>query len=315
MFLGIIPIWNVFCHLYQMRYILILFASLSFLSFWQNYFKDHFGAVFGLVANFGTHNNSIGFSLNGYYADHFYQFNLVSTFLLYENGLGNRKKFIQSLSTVGLMLLAGKEERRMDFEFNGLNHQTNKNLGLGYNYILYIDTKRTSQTSGGFGFYIREFALYHENDLFGGNGRDRFRTGVFHASYQLENIKFNGGIQLWTGESKTAPLKHDSCKKCPAGYRDLRDTPFGRTSHGNAYLGFTMTPGFRQNASFRIGVDSEEVRHIFQNLFIHNLGNAINRPTPHYPRLNLEGLPVFEKSEARPSLLYLQFGSNSCWSY
>lgn len=315
MFLGIIPIWNVFCHLYQMRCLLILFALLCFHSFGQNYFKDHFGASAGVVANFGTHNNSIGLTINGYYTDNFCQFNLGSSFLLFENGLGNRKRFIQNRSTIGLVLLAGKDERTLDFEYNGLNHQTTKNLGLGYNYIFYFDTKGTSQTSGGFGFHIKEFALYHENDLFGGNGKDRFRTGVFHASYQYGQIKFNGGIQLWTGESKTAPLYQDSCRKCPSGYRDLRNSAYGRTSHGNAYVGFTMTPGFKQNASFRIGIDSEEIRHTIQNLFIHNLGNVINRPTPHYPKLNNEGLPAFNKSEARPSLLYLQFSSNNGWSY
>lgn len=315
MFQGKIPIWNVFYHLYTMRWLIVLTCCWSWQLQAQTYFKDHFGGSIGLVANFGLQSNSIGVTVNGYYTDHFYQFNAGSTVQLFENSMGNRRRFVQNRTAVGLLLLAGKSQRQMDFEMNGLNHQTSKNLGIGYNYIFYFDSKQSSQTSGGFVIHVKELAIYHENDLFGGSGKDRFRTGQFHASFQYQHVKFTAGVQLWTGESRTAPLYLDSCKRCPSGYRDLRNTPYGRTSHGNAYVGFRMTPGFGQHAGVRIGIDSEEVRHGIQNLLIHNLGQIIRRPTPHYPRLDSNGFPVFTKEMARPNRFYLQTDMNQGWSY
>ncbi len=298
-----------------MRWLIVFAFCTSWSVHAQNYFKDHFGGTVGIVANFGLHNNAIGFTINGYYTDHFYQINAGTTLQFFGNALGERKRFVQSRTALGLLLLAGKSQRQIDFELNGLNHQTAKNFGIGYNYIFYVDSKQTTQSSGGFALHLKEFALYHENDLFGGSGKDRFRTGQFHVSYQKDLLKFTAGVQLWTGESRTAPLFKDSCSRCPAGYRDLRNTPYGKTSHGIAYLGFRMTPGFGQSSGMRVGIDSENVRHVFQNLLIHNLGQYLGRPTPHYPRLDSQGLPTFNQALARPDRFYWQTDMNQGWSY
>lgn len=298
-----------------MRYLLLIVVITGFHASAQNYFKDHFGGRVSIIANVGTHNTSFGIGLNGYYTDYFYQFNIGTTFLLYEHSLGNRRRFLENRTSAGLLLLAGKDERELDFEINPTNHQTTKNFGLGYSYIIYSDSRKTSQTAGAFALHIHEFSGYHENDIFGGNGKDRFRTGQFHASYQLGNIKISGGIQMWTGDSGTAPLYTDSCHHCPAGYRDLRNSAYGKTSHGNAYIGASMYNGMGQTGNLKYGVDSELVRHMFQNILIHNLGQFVKRPTPHYPLLNSEGQPVFDRKEARPNKHFLQLGLNNGWWY
>ena len=210
-----------------MRLIVLLFFLGNFAAFGQNYFLDHFGGTVGVSMAIGSHNSLFGISLNGYYTDYFYQVNLGSRVTFSTKSFGERQKFWESRSSAGLVLVAGRSERLIDFELDGLNHQTDRNLGAGFNFIWYHDNAGTSQTSGGFGLHIHDLSMYHENDIFGGQGRDRFRTGQFHFSYRYLQHKFTAGIQLWTGESRTAPLIKDGCDDCKSGYRDLSATKFG----------------------------------------------------------------------------------------
>ena len=298
-----------------MRAIVLLFFLGTFHCFGQNYFRDHFGGSIGISMTIGTHNSGIGFNLQGYYTDYFYQFNVGSRWVFFPHSFGERKSSWENRNVAGLVLLAGSEDRQVDFELDGLNHQTKKNWGIGYNYIWYFDGAKTSQTSGGFGVHLKAFSLYHENDLFGGFGRDRYRTGQFHFSYQYQQHKFTAGVQLWTGESKTAPLLTDGCSDCPSGYRDLRNSKYGKTSHGIFYLGWRQNQSYRQNSMVRIGIDAERIRHIFQNKLIHDLGAYVFRPTPHYPMLDSEGNPTFDVSQVRKPKPYLLIGANSGWAY
>lgn len=315
MFYGGVQLWNVFWHIYSMRVIVILLFFGTFSAFGQNYFRDHFGGTIGLAMTIGSHNSNIGVNLNGYYTDFFYQVNLGTRITFYPNAFGGRKNYWESRSAAGVIIVGGREDREIDFELDGLNHQTNKNLGVGFNYLWYHDGSGTSQTSGGFGFHVHDFSMYHENDLFGGQGRDRFRTGQFHFSYRYQRHKFTAGIQLWTGESNSAPLIENGCDDCKSGYRDLRNTKFGKTSHGIFYVGWRQQHEYGQNSGVRIGLDSEHVRHIFQNKLIHDLGAFINRPTPHYPMLDTNGNPTFNAALVRPSKLYFSIGANSGWAY
>lgn len=298
-----------------MRAIVILFFLGTFSAFGQNYFRDHFGGTIGLVMTIGSHNSNVGININGYYTDYFYQVNAGTRLTFHPNSFANRKHFWESRSAAGLVIIGGNDDRAIDFELDGLNHQTNKNLGIGFNYVWYYDGAGTSQISGGFGLHIHDLSIYHENDIFAGQGRDRYRTGQFHFSYRYQRHKFTAGIQLWTGESKSAPLLQEGCKDCKSGYRDLRDTKFGRTSHGIFYLGWRQQHEYGQNSGVRLGVDAERVRHIFQNKLIHDLGNFIKLPTPHYPMLDENGIPTFDNSQVRKPKPYLSIGANSGWAY
>jgi hypothetical protein len=60
-----------------------------------------------------------------------------------------------------------------------------------------------------------------------------------------------------------------------------------------------------------MGIDSEQVRHVFQNKLFHDLPflpKKYQNQTPHYPRLNKEGLPVFTKNEVRKDKFYFSLG-------
>ena len=295
--------------------ILLLFP---FLANSQSYFKDHFGGTIGLVANVGSHVTNIGLNVKGYYTDYFYQFNLGSTFYLHQHSYANRQRFWETRNTAGLVLLAGKKNREIDFYLDGLNHQTSYSYGIGYNYILYHDKVGTSQRSGGMSIHIKNFSLLHENDMFAGQAKDRFRTARVEAAYQHNDFRFATGINLWTGETSNTVWQRVNYEKCPSGFRILEDRPYGKTSHGIAYAGITYNTPFKgQNLHLKLGADSEAIRHGIQNRFIHDLiflPKKIERTTPHYPRLDEYGCPVFSSEDARKTDLFLQFGMNDNWS-
>jgi len=293
----------------------IVFFFLLFTPFLygQTYFDQHFGGSIGVVSNFGTHSNRLGVSFNAYWTDYFVQANLNSHLTFNFKNLGKRKKFWGMRNSAGVLLLGGKKETKIDFQLNGMNHQTNYNYALGFNYIIYSDNAGTSQRSGAFGIHAKDFFIYHENDVFGGQAFDRYRTAKVHFSYRYLDYKFGLGIDLWTGKTRNAPLFSNLNSKMRGGYKDLENMPFGKTSHGIFYTSLTYNLPFQQNTFVKIGVDSEQIRHAIQNRFMHDLlflPKNIKHKSPHYPRLDKDGCPVFVKDSVRPSRLYFQVGTN-----
>ncbi len=281
----------------------------------QSFHSKHFGISIGLLVNLGTHVRSIGLVAKGYYTDHFYQVNGGTTVAWNGKSYGERKKYFESRNYFGLVFLGGKKDNTIDFQLDGVMHQTNYRNALGYSYIWYIDNAGTSQLSGAFGFQINKFSLLFENDIFAGQGKDRFRTGHIFSTYRYQNYKFGSGIYLWTGATNGVPILQNS--KCPYGYKDLSSLPFGKTSHGILYASGILNTGYGQIIQAKIGYDSEQVRQILQNKLIHDLvflPKRFPRNTPNYPRLNAEGFPVFEKKEMRKNKSFFQVSLNENWS-
>ncbi len=300
-----------------MKKLFLLLILIPVSGFTQTFKAERIGASIGLLFNIGTHSNRVGVSVNTYYQDHFYQINVGSSFTFNHKGYGGRKKFWESQNSLGLVLLGGKKEISPDFQLNGLLHNTSYNYGLGYNYIWYFDNAKTSQLSGGWGLHLKAFSFLFENDIFGGQGKDRFRTGHISLNYRYEDFKITAGLNIWTGETAKSVWHKDSFYKCPNGYRELDNLDYGKTSHGILYGGIAYNIGYGQFADLRIGVDSEKIRHVFQNRLMHDLiflPKSIKRKTPHYPRLDDDGCPVFEDTLVRKSRFYYQHGFNENWS-
>lgn len=291
-------------------FVFLLFSSFLF---GQDSFRPQFGGKIGLVLELGTHKNSIGVELNAFYTDHFYQVNVGNRFVFSNKSLGGRRNFIENRTNIGAILYAGKKQTQADFEIANLNRQTNFNTGIGYQYLIYWDNAQTSQLSGAFVAHIREFSLYWENDIFGGRGKDRFRTNEIQMSYFKNQLKLNLGVNLWTGETAGSRWEHYHHKKNASGHRILEELPYGKTSHGILSLGAKLDVGFNQTVGMQIGWDSELVRHGVQNRFAHDLiflPKKFERNSPHYPMLGKDGCAVFDKSERRKDRLYLQLGLN-----
>jgi len=275
--------------------------------------RPNAGIQTGIVLNIGTHETAVGIQLKAFVGFDYAQLNVGNTFVWKFASYGNRKKFYENRAYFGVMGMLGKENAAYDFELDGLNHQTRRNFALGFNYLIYTDNAGTSQLSGGFGMHIKNFAIRFENDVFGGQAKDRFRTGILAFSVKQEWFKINAGMYLWTGETGNSFWDRTKSAKMPSGYRSLEALPYGRTSHGIFYGGVQFLLPYGNYAHLRVGVDSEHFRHFLQNRLTHDLmflPEKVQRNTPHYPRLDENGCPVFEKELVRKNRYYLQFGLN-----
>lgn len=280
--------------------------------------EKHWGVQVGLTANFGTHINQFGVKIQGYYTRNFVQINAGNQFLINASNLANRQNYIENRINIGAVLLAGKRNSTPSFVLDGLNHQTNYDYGLGYNYLWYLDNADSYQVSGGFGLHVKQFSLLIENDLFSGNGRDRFRTSFTQLNYhnKMLNIKLN--TQLWTGETWGTELMNKKENPYPVGYKDLRNTLYGRESHGIVAVGIDYYLFYGNSLSAVIGIDSEVVRNGLQNRFMHDkpfIPKRWRKPNVNYPMLDKLGLPIHNKVDAKKNVLYFQFGLNQPTTY
>jgi len=298
--------------------LIITFLLATFSVNAQDYFKEHFGGRIGLVMAIGSHNISDGLNFNAFYHDHFYQFNAGSTVYFNEKSLGRRSRFVEARNALGVILLAGPKDKRVDWNYDALTHNTSSRYGIGYNYIFYNDNVGTSQNSGGFSIHLNQLSIYHENDVFAGQGKDRYRTGHLFLAYTWDSLRLGAGINLWTGETENTNWIRTCSPDTPYGYKLLEENQYGGTSHGIAYLRIDSKFPFGQIPHFQIGMDSEEIRHAFQNKLMHDLvflPKKIERNTPHYPRVDSHGCATFDSELRRKDRIYLQLGINDNWSH
>ena len=291
------------------------FGSMS--AFAQFHSNPKVGFQIGAILNFGTHVNALGLTGGVYYTDFFYQFNVSSQLKYNFTSYGGRRMFWENRNAFGLVLLGGKRDLTPDFQLDGLNHQTSFSNGIAFNYLWYFDQAGTSQRSGAWGLHVNYFSLAFENDVFGGQARDKFRTGIIQVNYRYQDWKFFTHLYLWTGETRNSFWNKTPLPKCPSGFRCLDSLPYGKTSHGILAFGAYRNLVYNQVLTLKTGFDSEQVRHLVQNRFAHDLiwlPKKIERNTPHYPRLNEFGLPVFEKSQIRKTRFFLQGSLNEVWS-
>lgn len=280
---------------------------------WRNQWG---GVQLGLLLQMGTHINAIGIQTKAYTGNSWGQVNIGNTISFNLTHLGNRRNRWENRSYLGGALMFGKERLYTDFELDGLNHQSNRFFAVAYNYVCYWDNAKTSQQSGGFGLHFGPVAVKMENDVFAGQSRDRFRTGHFQVSYRWEIAKAAIGGYMWTGETRNSPWDKTARPKMPSGYRDLSELPYGRTSHGIVYASGSYLLPYGNQLFARVGWDSEQIRHGIQNRAFHDLAGLPKkwkRNTPHYPRLNEEGCPVFTKEERKKDRFFLNIGLNDNW--
>lgn len=307
-----------FFEIFAAMRLLVILSLISSVSFGQNYFLDHFGGQVGAVFQIGSHKNAVGLTLNGYYQDYFFQVNAGQQFIFNARDLGTRTNFVESRTSIGALLLGGKRDNTIDPFIQPLNHQSNYRNAIGYSYIWYLDKAGTSQRSGAWGLHFSKFSVYHENDVFGGQGKDRYRSGDFQLAYRHDNLRFSAGIRIWTGETSKTKWIKTSTDVCPNGYKLLEDNAYGGTSHGILYGGIQGALIYNQYASFYTGVDSEVIRHMFQNRLMHDLPflpKSFKRTTPHYPMLDDHGCAVFDNKDRRKDKWFIQTGLNGNWSY
>ena len=292
--------------------------SIGLTSHAQKWTGKHWGIQTGISIELGTTVNYVGLKIQGYYTNEFVQLNIGNHIRFNSSHLGNRKNFVTQRINTGIALLAGKRNARPQLIFDGLNHQTQYEYGLAYNYLWYFDNIGSSQRSGGFGLHYKQLSFLIENDIFAGSGRDRFRTSYasFHYHDDLYNLSLN--TTLWTGETWGTRFMNTPDSTYQKGYKDLRETLYGKTSHGIISVGLDYQIFYGNHVSALAGIDSEQMRNIIQNKFMHDkkfIPKRWRKPNVNYPMLNLDGLPIHTNQEAKPSHLFLEFGLNRCLTY
>lgn len=279
----------------------------------QHLFRDDAGIRIGLSASFGTHINAIGLEVSGYYQYEFLQAN--NGYLLRWNfeQLGERNAYFETRISLGMNGMFGPRKNEPDFFVGDYFFLDTRSYGLGYNYLWYLDRVKSSQRSGAMYARIQNFDIIMENDFLAGQGKDRFRTGLLHLQYRLNDMHFYSYIKLWTGDTEGINRKEDKPDLHPNGYKDISQQTHGKTSHGIVGLGVRYILPFGNVAHLSLGYDHERIRHFFQNVLIHNkhfTPKAWRKPNAHYPMLNTLGLPVQKDDELRTSRFYLQGGLN-----
>jgi hypothetical protein len=285
----------------------------------QSYSKDGISLGFSVNATIGAPINKIGFTIALSYQYQAIAVHGSTNFDFNLKHFGNRKMFLQSKNVVGFQLSGGKKNQWIENPTQQFARLNNQQFGLAYNYIWYLDNIGSSQRSGAFGLFIEKTRFYFENDIFAGQGSDRFRTGYVFVQYSHTEIiqdrtqlfHFQLGTSIWTGDTRNTATKFDSITQC--NYKDLSSNRFGKTSHGVLFLGISQQVDPIINIGVKVGIDSELVRNSFQNQLFHNLkfipSKKINR-TANYPMLDLAGMPTFNKNLRRKDKLFLITGVN-----
>jgi hypothetical protein len=285
----------------------------------QVFTNQQFGVKVSLIVTFGTNKQTIGCQLSSYYKYAFTQINGNYSIRLSANNLGGRKFLVENRFAPGINFFSNHNlNQKNDFIWNEIRQQGNGAYSIGYSYLLYIDNRGSDQKSGAFGIGLKDFFISFENDLFAGQGRDRFRTAQLELSYQKNGNFYSTGFQLWTGETRGSEWLKDSNKKHPFGYKTLDGLPYGKTSHGIWYAGFGQSLDYGNRNDFRVGIDDERIRDFLQNYLSHDLPflpKSIERKTPHYPMLDSLGYSIINKGVPRKTKVFGSMGINGIWSY
>lgn len=292
-----------------MKRFLFLILLLPVMVFSQNRWKPNGGIKATVLVTFGSHQNSLGFKLDSYLGNDFVQLNAGITTRYFLTNLGNRSNFGELRLSAGGVLMMGKGKNPVNMDWDGALHQSKSEYSIGYAHYWYLDRLGTSQRSGEWNIGIQQIDILMENDVFGGQGKDRFRTGGLGVSYRDSLYKASIGLTIWTGETSETNWDRSPLPGAPNGFRDLTTRPFGKLNHGILYGELKHRFAGVQTAGARIGWDSEQIRHVFQNKISHDLvlfPNKMVRRTPHYPRLNEAGNNVFMKKKARNPRFYYQ---------
>ncbi len=295
---------------FSMNRILFLFVFWpSVMVFSQNRWKPGAGVKASILVSFGSHQNSLGFKLDSYLGNDFAQLNAGITTRYFLTNLGNRSNFGELRFSAGGVIMFGKGKNPVNMDWDGALHQSNSEYSIGYAHYWYLDRLGSSQRSGAWNIGIQRIDILLENDVFGGQAKDRFRTGSLVVSYRDSLYKASVGLTIWTGETGETVWDRNPIPGAPNGYRDLTSKPFGKLNHGILYGEMKHRFTGVQTAGARLGWDSEQIRHIFQNKISHDLvlfPKKMIRKTPHYPRLDESGASVFTRKEARKPKFYFQ---------
>lgn len=235
------------------------------------------GISAGVSFSFGTHVNRIGLNAAGYYNYAFAQANLGIRGYYNFQSMALKEKGFELQIASGFQLGFGRKDSARSPFIGPSENNLLQDYSVGYDYLIYLDKQKTSQTGGLLSVTVLDFKFVTENDLFGfGQGwRDRFRTGGFQLEYRYENFKFALNSTMWTDDYTTCRKILDSDYPARFGYKNDDKTRYCGLclSTFSARVNYLVPPNYvplNQNVQFDIGFDAERVRNLFQNKMVHD---------------------------------------------
>jgi len=281
-----------------------------------------FGSKFGLIFQFGTHIQRIGLSYQLYYYDSFYQLNQGAAIYFNRRNLGP-KISSKEFQTFAGFHISGDQTNQYKTYINEYSLMNSNKYSGGYNFRWYWNDIQTTQATGELVLHFDEVSFLFQNDILGfiKGHEDKYRTGAFAFLYTKEDKQLALQSTTWTGKCSKAKKVKDSDYPARYGYKDLRDAHYGRFSHGIMAFRYEQAGNFSQSYNAELGIDAEQIRHLFQNRMVHDMiirsKDSKLGGNPHVPMLQENGLPyLFEDGEkVRKPKLYLQGGVNGYLFY
>jgi hypothetical protein len=258
--------------------------------------QNGFGFQTQLVFQLGAPVNALGLNTNFFYAHNNFQVATGWQAKLYASGLGPKGMYIENRFHLSGNVSWGNN-RAVNRQFmNPIFQFTDKRNSLGYAHYWYWDSRETSQRSGAWLVQIDRAYVYFENDLFAGEGRDRFRTGTLQFMYMDSVQQIGLNMRMWTGETRGAKVIENSTYPSSRGYKDLSESLYGKHSHGILSVSYARSFDFSP-INIELGIDDERIRHFFQNKLIHDFPYFL-KTNPmrnrHLPMLDENGLPYVD---------------------
>jgi hypothetical protein len=282
-----------------------------------------YGFSVGLGFSFGTHVNRIGLSASAYYNYGFAQANISTKGYYNIQSIGLKQKGFEYQFGAGMQFGFGRKDSARSPFINLTENNLLQDYSVGYTYLVYADQQKTKQASGILSVSALDFKFATHNDLFGfGQGwRDRYRTGAFLLEYRYQNCKFALNSTLWTDDYSICKKVLDSDYPARFGYKKANNCKFGGKSMGLFSLQFNyLVPTgiipFSQNLQANLGIDSEKIRNVIQNKWIHDHYYVpkkwIKRNPCHIPMEARNGGQFLfqENQEIKKTSLYFNVGLN-----
>ncbi len=278
--------------------------------------EKNLGANVALNLAFGTHFQRLGFNLNFFYVNDFFQANSeVRVYINFKN-LGPKKMYPELVLSQGVVFGYGGRRNIFNPFISSISNQTGYISSFAYSYNAWFNTVKTRQQTGIVAFQFDQITLIAENDILARGYYDRFRTGGFLLQFQYED-KFQAGINctLWTGQMGNQ-VHGDSVFKAVC-YMDTTGGRYSQYSHGLLSAQFKYSLDYSQNVQASVGVDAERVRNFMQNRIIHDYAflprKWVKPKNCHIPMIDDKGRQYLyrEEQKIKPKKVYLNIFSNA----
>ncbi len=257
--------------------------------------KTTFGGNVGFTFNVGTHINKLGVFVEGFQATKHIQTNGRFGASYNITHWGNKSSTPELQLSLAILYAFGKQVEQYPF-FDILANKTKYKQSVGYAYNFYLDKNQTSQRTGSIMYQYNNLRIITENDIFSQLKADKFRTAAALISYLHNDIDYGLKLILWAGDYRgkgTVKSKNDSTYKARYGYYDCSKSPHGLESHG--ILAIQIKKCFAEHFDIQLqtGIDAEQIRHIFQNKFIHDAyfipDKLMGYKNLHFPMISNKG--------------------------